>query len=526
MPSDQVNISSGSTLKFSFSKIDKPLYIHTGADSIKWTYNLNTSSIPTYGGEVIQVLSAFVGPITIGGRTRDNVQQKQIVDWFRQYMIYAGYGGRTEQPILFEYPERGWAFYIQITDLSDFHYDVNEVAIPWQITAEMFLDNRLNALADYTMSTFTDSLFKEHLLEVGFSARDPRTDPTNPVNQLANYQTMGDNFQRLIASYTTGDFKHFGFDILSAPDSQFANTADEIYKSYFGSAYVIGEESANKDSGSSSYGGGENPTSKCGIAHLIAAAFEAKDIPGQLGVAVATVESTLNPDARQPGGDSAVGLFQTFPTGAGGSYGHLTQLRQAFTGTKKVTATYTAQMQADDAASWFHAARGGKTIDDKDDFEKMAAWAQDAQRAGVSYTVESEGKHKLRTAWQEAGKLLKKNCPESEGGGGNLTSSSLSGSGQANLVSDLMKLVNGGKISCQQTHRDQIKNGEIANSLMKAMILIASNGWPFTITALKDGGHSANSAHYSGRGVDIGTVKGELITRETTGTTNFQQFLM
>jgi hypothetical protein len=40
------------------------LTVDTGLDEASWSYNLNTVAFPTYGGEVVQILSCNVGELT------------------------------------------------------------------------------------------------------------------------------------------------------------------------------------------------------------------------------------------------------------------------------------------------------------------------------------------------------------------------------------------------------------------------------------------------------------------------------
>ena len=527
MPSDQINISPGSTLKFSFSKIDKPLYIHTGADSIKWSYSLNTNIIPTYGGEVVQVLSAFVGPMTISGRTQDNVQQKRITEWFRQYMVMSGYlsghmneQSRLEAPILFEYPERGWAFYIQVTDLPNFHYAFDEIAIPWSITAEVFIDNKINTLAQYTMSTFTDVLLKSHLQQIGFSAKDPRTDPTNIANRMVNYQTMGDNFQRLIASYTTGDFSHWGFDILADPSSQFSGTANDIYSKYFGTSMLVDNGDNNQSSGSTTYGGSTNPTTNCGLAHMIAAEFEAQGMPGKLGVATAIVESSLDPNSRLSNGH--FGLFQTNDSGRGSGSDYLTNLRDAQTSPNSpVTQDYTAQMQAHDAAKWFKTYRHGRSNDAG--WEVMHSWAQEAQSGGVY--------PHFHDAWNTAGTYLSQNCPENTANGPsggaslNIAGADKTGHALITAITTHPKFLGTDYGVGGQVYRDitEYQNRGVQLITLQGMLAIMNSGWSLHISALGKNSHSTNDGprgHWGGLAADFNNYGSGGAANHSGGTSN------
>src|ERR1700756_4389028 len=105
--------------------ISPDLYVQTGADNINWTYTLNTQRYPTYGGEVVQILSCFIDTLTIQGtvarqQSRDTSKpqsdagMEDIYKWFLQYMQIASQGRKgttaySERYIKFTYPARGWS---------------------------------------------------------------------------------------------------------------------------------------------------------------------------------------------------------------------------------------------------------------------------------------------------------------------------------------------------------------------------------------------------------------------------------
>ena len=68
MPEASVRVSGGAYLVFRHPSLRRRLYVTHGATEIRWSYNLNTVTTPTYGGEVVQILSAYVGPMTITGQ--------------------------------------------------------------------------------------------------------------------------------------------------------------------------------------------------------------------------------------------------------------------------------------------------------------------------------------------------------------------------------------------------------------------------------------------------------------------------
>lgn len=453
----------------------KPLYIHSGANSIKWSYHLNTVSTPTIGGEVIQVLSALVGPLTIEGMTAGlgtdqdpreplhgylnaggrlayspNDELVAIVDWFREYMTSAGTNSkgnrlRDERAILFSYPERGWEFYIQVTNLEGFKYDREQYAAPWSITAEIVSDNALNYFKGITMSSFTDQLTVNRSLlgKIGMSAfADSTTETSNPVfgtdgnsknpfinpdisgDAAAVAAKMGDNFQGLVAAWSTGNFEQFGFNAL-LDNGSLPKDVDAAYQKLFGTTYLgglpgYGGAGSGGGTGTTTYGGPANPSSKDDIVLDIVTTFEGVGIAGKLGVAVALVETggTLNPDDRQPNGDFAMGLFQTFPNGAGGTY-HKAQLTQALINKDQpVTKYYPSGMQINDASKWFKVAKD-KYYPNTDmmsaDDDTLAAFGHSAQGAGdPNYTAKV--KARISQAVQLINAAEAKNPSDTPGG--------------------------------------------------------------------------------------------------------------
>src|SRR5208282_3335255 len=70
----------------------KPLIVDTGADEISWGYALNVPKIPTYGGEVIQILSAYIEDMSISGMVRTYSKTEEIYSFFMEYFIIASQG--------------------------------------------------------------------------------------------------------------------------------------------------------------------------------------------------------------------------------------------------------------------------------------------------------------------------------------------------------------------------------------------------------------------------------------------------
>jgi hypothetical protein len=414
---DEISIPANATLIFEHSALRIPkLYIHSGANAIQWAYHLNTVSTPTIGGEVIQVLSATVGPMTISGQTaglrtgtnagidtakqvkgwRDvgdrhaytpNDELREIVRWFRDYMtragaLVSGQQFRDEAAVIFTYPERGWKFYIQPTKIDGFRYDSTVVSPEWSITAEVVSDNALDYFGGVTMNSYTDDLITDQrlLTQIGLSAfSSGQTETANPnfgqdgdhgsTNPFLNpdlspyasalAKTMGDNFKALVAAWSTGDFMHFGFGSILDTNANALKNVDAAYTALFGTTFfgsLPGNTSpGSQGAGSTVYGGPANPNTKDAIILDLVTSFEAVGIPGKVPVAVVWDETggNFSPDARQPNGDFAMGLFQTFPLGKGGAYSKAALTNAINNKQDPVTKYYPSGTQISDAVKWW-----------------------------------------------------------------------------------------------------------------------------------------------------------------------------
>ncbi len=328
---DQIEIPMTAQVKFSHPLNNDPrwipngpLFINSGVNSVKWSYELITQTTPTIGGEVVQILSCFVGPISIQGEAigyltgegADNptagwnrqVQKSgeegtsaytpteemmNIMRWFRSYMHFAGtdrHEHRVEDPVLFEYPDRGWSFYIQPTGFEGFKMDKTMVTVPWSITAEVVSDAAADYFKKSTMSGYTDTLTlsSARMLQRAISgdgtnagsitlqgdnfagqAHNIFTDPKLGYDRNVYATQLATNYHLLVASYLQGDFKHFGYASFPT-DKQFsANDLDKIYSEIFHNSQggflgtVVPGVTPGFDtgSGSTSFGGGSGSDS-------------------------------------------------------------------------------------------------------------------------------------------------------------------------------------------------------------------------------------------------------------------------
>ena len=199
------------------------LTIENGIDQCAWGYNLNTAVIPTYGGEVIQILSVYIDDVTIGGTVSTYSQAEAIYSYFATYMQYATQGpSQTPQAgssyiaehMTFTYPARGWTFQIFPKTAPGFAYSFDTVAPTWQITAHVEDDNPnlrpiKNAIASSVASTASITSFKRLNGEISPQQGDPESDPFQTYssgNVTTGLQSAANFYNSLVNAYATGNF--------------------------------------------------------------------------------------------------------------------------------------------------------------------------------------------------------------------------------------------------------------------------------------------------------------------------------
>lgn len=241
-------------IQFHHDYLPTDLYVQTGADSINWTYTLNTQRYPTYGGEVVQILSCFVDTLTITGTcerqwTGDfaNPGMEDIYRWFLGYMQVASQGGKgtvhyTERYITMLYLERGWVLDFQLQNLPGYMLDRDTPAPTWQIAGKvveqigtgMSLDDILAGSAGMGNGVGADVTAFQNVQDgISLKYPDPSQSPfTSPfqgkvtpaqIKTLQNSisQDLGSQFSKIVQSWGSGDYSSF----LGAQPSQFANGA-------------------------------------------------------------------------------------------------------------------------------------------------------------------------------------------------------------------------------------------------------------------------------------------------------------
>jgi hypothetical protein len=205
------------------------LQVFTGINEIEWGYNLNVARFPTYGGEVVQVLSCFIDDLTVGGHLQTYEAMEKLYGYFVEYISQASQGkagvnGRfNQEPIVMSYDHRNWKFHIIPTALPGFRYGSAVVVPEWRLQAHV-LDQ--DAPEDLTDAIVTEAQIKEHVestdpnfdqafgLEgkIRFVDENPFSDPWTDagtsfnVERKKRFDELADWYTSLLPSYMKGDF--------------------------------------------------------------------------------------------------------------------------------------------------------------------------------------------------------------------------------------------------------------------------------------------------------------------------------
>ena len=207
---------------FEHPSMGKPLVVQVKPDEITWSYELNTKNYPTYGGEVVQILSMAVGDLTIKGTVGTYNEMELIYSWFIAYMQNATQGRSSAQsydtrPVVMKYHYRNWKFSIYPTSLPGFRYGKDVVAPTWTLNA---------AVSEYS-DNFKDAILSDQQFDgeakaggfdgfgtvtagVGYKEENPWSSVTTE-QVAAGDVTKGTNdnvdyFKNLIPAYLEGDF--------------------------------------------------------------------------------------------------------------------------------------------------------------------------------------------------------------------------------------------------------------------------------------------------------------------------------
>jgi hypothetical protein len=221
-----------------FKSLDgsEDLQVPIKPDRIKWSYGLNTQTTPTYGGEVIQILSAFISDMTVGGQVRTYKDAENIYEFFTNRLQQATQGGKFkhQKGVTMYYPEREWRFRLLPLALSPLKYGRDIVVPEWEVRFHVIqADQDVISLITEAESAKTlanrygvPSLFGKATGNIGWEEDDPFRSPIPDDKKLdefykdliggetVRYQAsdLGDWFNNLIPSYLQGNFDDLSAD--------------------------------------------------------------------------------------------------------------------------------------------------------------------------------------------------------------------------------------------------------------------------------------------------------------------------
>lgn len=217
------------------------LTISSGIDEASWSYNLNTVSYPTYGGEVVQILSCNIGDLTVTGTLPSYNAMERVYQFFAYFLqiatqgrgqnTNAGSASYNQTPITFTYPERGWSFQIIPKALRRFRYANDVVAPEWGVTAHIVdHSNDLSAIKEFTEHQVLDNFLKsdgekfDTEGKIGFLSDNPFSAPItrfgtdfDPDDTRAAWKDESDRFNEVIEAYLDSDLEALYESVASRP---------------------------------------------------------------------------------------------------------------------------------------------------------------------------------------------------------------------------------------------------------------------------------------------------------------------
>lgn len=226
-----------STVHFSHSKLGT-LTIETGLDVANWGYRLNTAVFPTYGGEVVQILSVYIDDLNLSGSVATYSQCEAIYSYFSSYFQIAtqgkvlnptpGKSSYNQDPVTFVYPQRGWNFSIMPKAAPGFAYNWDAVTRQWQLNSFVIDDSPdLGSIKDAIANNVIDQqlgAFSRINGEISPDSGNPETNPFQTYDQsaqrtAATVQKYADYYNSLIPAYAQGDFSSLTGGLGSSPSS-------------------------------------------------------------------------------------------------------------------------------------------------------------------------------------------------------------------------------------------------------------------------------------------------------------------
>lgn len=222
------NVNEKVNLLFSHPQVGS-ISVDTGMDEIGWSYNLNTANFPTYGGEVVQILSVYIDDLYIKGTIRNHEDLEIIYNFFANYMLIAtqgskGIGDYNQEPMTMTYSARQWSFSIQPISAPGFTYSLETVAPEWQLQAHV-VDNTpdVDALKQLVVAQVLNGEDNQNFALTGIispASGDPSQNPFSapgteaggrftPLSQTQTQEDLGnfaDYYNSLIPAYMNDNF--------------------------------------------------------------------------------------------------------------------------------------------------------------------------------------------------------------------------------------------------------------------------------------------------------------------------------
>lgn len=222
-------------------------------DQIEWGYGLNTQVTPTYGGEVIQILSAYIENMTVTGQVRTYNKAEEIFNWFVKRIEGATQSGefRRQEGVKMFYPERQWQFRVLPLSIGPLKYGRDIVVPEWSATfhvvqsdkdlEEIIVNRADQKLIEERLGTESGGIFGKATGNIGFDEFDAFRSPVGQVKKDGKWvddpkerkrydelyaaiigdegkpiryskEDIGDWFNNLIPSYLDADFSDLSAD--------------------------------------------------------------------------------------------------------------------------------------------------------------------------------------------------------------------------------------------------------------------------------------------------------------------------
>lgn len=202
------------------------LIVNTGLDQISWGYTLNTANYPTYGGEVVQILSCYIEDLRLQGTLTSYEDLEIVYGYFLTFINNASADGvRNETPMKFYYEERGWEFDIFVKNAPGYRKGRDVVAPEWMIEAHI-VDHAADAdkLSDLIVSEAAIKVATNSDENFGLEGKiryvddNPFSDPqTKKGKDFSQFDSVVDTYTKLLPSYLDGSFSETFADIGSKP---------------------------------------------------------------------------------------------------------------------------------------------------------------------------------------------------------------------------------------------------------------------------------------------------------------------